>query len=106
MTLAPRSVARPLEALLVILTLGVLVASALGLLAESFWMFELLTHFRLQFLAVQLPLLVVCLWRRRWVLFAATLPFTVVNAAVVAPYWPRETDISAPSFAWERQPTR
>jgi endonuclease/exonuclease/phosphatase (EEP) superfamily protein YafD len=99
MTLAPRSVARPLEALLVILTLGVVGASALGLLAESFWMFELLTHFRLQFLAVQLPLLVVCLWRHRWVLFAATLPFTVVNAAVVAPYWPRETAICAPTDA-------
>lgn len=95
MTGRSRSLARPLEALLAISTLGIVAASALTLLAESFWLLELLTHFRLQLLAVQLPLLLFCLWRRRWLLLAMIAPFTATNAAVVAPYWPRDTAVVA-----------
>jgi len=59
---------------------------------------ELLTHFRLQYLAAELLLLLVCLWYRRWLLVSLLLPVIAVNAAAVAPYWPRETAVvSAPN---------
>lgn len=84
-----KSVSQPLAALLATLTFGVVAASILTLFAESFWMLELLTHFRLQFLAVQTSLLLACLWGHRWILLAMLLPFTAIHAATVAPYWPR-----------------
>lgn len=93
MSRRPNAIARPLETLLATTALGVVAASALGLLADSFWMLELITHFRLQLLAVQLSLLVVFLWRRRWLFLALIVPFAVVNATFVAPYWPSEDAI-------------
>ena len=98
---APRSIARLLDVLLVTVTLGAVAVSALAMLAESFWVLELLTHFRLQYLAVQLPLLLICLWARRWLLLAMLAPFTAVNGAAVAPYWPRETVVVAAPDAVE-----
>ncbi len=95
MTVRPRKIERLLDFLLATSALGIVSVSALALLAESFWMLELLTHFRLQFLAIQLPLLVICLWRRRWFLLASVAPFAAINAAVVAPYWPRDTAAEA-----------
>ena len=97
----PRSVPGLLDALLVTVTLGAVAVSALAMLAESFWMLELLTHFRLQYLAVQLPLLLICLWARRWLLLATLAPFTAVNGAAVAPYWPRESVVVAAPDAVE-----
>ncbi len=95
MTEIRRAGATRLDLLLAIATLGTVAVSALGLLAQSFWMLELLTHFRLQYLAAQLPLLLVCLWYRRWLLVSLLLPVTAINAAAVAPYWPRETSAVA-----------
>ena len=95
MTATPRSRAAPLDVLLAIGTLGAVTVSVLGLLAESYWVLELLTHFRLQYLSVQLPLLMLCLWRRRWLLVSLLLPVTAMHAAAVAPYWPRETVVAA-----------
>ena len=97
MSWKPSTISRTLGALPAPTALGVVTVSALALLAASFWVFELFTHFRLQVLAVQIPLLLVCLWLRRWILVALIAPFTIVNAAIVAPYWPRENAVvSAP----------
>ncbi len=101
MTGRRKPIARPLEALLAVLTLGVVTASALALFAESFWVLELLTHFRLQLLIVQLPLMLACLWFRRWLLFTLIAPFSIVHATAVAPYWPREASVLAAPDAVE-----
>ncbi len=91
MTGSRKHIARPFEVVPLIVALGVALVCTLALFAESFWMFELVTHFRLQLLAVQIPLLLALLWHRRWLVFAIIVPFTVLNAAAVAPYWPRTT---------------
>jgi len=91
MTARPERAARPLDLLLATVTLGAVAVSVLALFAELFWMLELLSHFRLQYLAGQLPLLMLCLFRRRWPLVAVLVPCMAINAAVVSPYWPRET---------------
>lgn len=101
MTWRRKHIARPLEVLLLSATLSVVAVCILALFAESFWMLELLTHFRLQLLAVQIPLLLVCLWYRRWLLFTLLVPFSVVNTIVVAPYWPREAAIVSDPDALE-----
>ena len=88
---------RLLDALLTTVTLGAVAGSALALFAESFWMLELFSHFRLQYLAVQVPLLLLCLSRRRWPLVALLVPLMAVNAAILLPYWPRATDAVAAS---------
>lgn len=82
---------RALNLLLATVTLGAVAVSVLALFAESFWLLELFSHFRLQYLAGQLPLLLLCLFRRRWPLVAMLVPCMAINAVVVAPYWPRET---------------
>jgi endonuclease/exonuclease/phosphatase (EEP) superfamily protein YafD len=79
----------PLRGLLAATAIGVTAASVLAVFGRSFWLFELASHFRLQWLTVQLLLLVVLLSWRHWTLVALTLPLTIVNAAALADYWPR-----------------
>lgn len=83
------SAARLLDFLLTAATLGIVTVSVLAVLAEASWMLELFSHFRLQYLGVQLPLLLACLLLRRWVLTALLVPFVAANATAVAGYWPR-----------------
>lgn len=95
MTARPEPASRLLDGLLVTAACGAAAVSALAVFARSFWMLELFSHFKLQYLAIQLPLLLLCLWRRRWLLAALLVPFAAVNAAAVLPYWPREAAAAA-----------
>ncbi len=80
----------PLIGLLTIVaTLGISLISALALLAPASWVFELLTHFRLQYLAVQLTLLALLTWQRYWGLAALCAAFGLVNATTAVAYLPR-----------------
>jgi endonuclease/exonuclease/phosphatase (EEP) superfamily protein YafD len=80
-----------LRRLLAATAIGVTAVSALALFGRSFWIFELMSHFRLQWLAVELPLLLVFLWQRDGWLLALTAPLTVVNASALIDYWPRSS---------------
>ena len=85
----PTHPARLIGLLTIGAALGISLISALALLAPASWIFELLTHFRLQYLAVQLPLLALLAWRRSWGLAALCAAFALVNAATAVAYWPR-----------------
>src|SRR5512143_3038823 len=80
---------RWLDRLLVILAS---VATVLGLLplgARLWWVFDLTTHFRLQFLAVAGMLLALLALRRKWLPAALLLVIGALNAWPVLPYLPR-----------------
>ena len=63
---------------------GAAVASVLPLLSHTWWVFELFSHFRVQYLVLSLLALSVFAVRRRWRGAAAMLPFFVLNAHAVA----------------------
>jgi endonuclease/exonuclease/phosphatase (EEP) superfamily protein YafD len=68
------------------------IATALGLLplgARLWWIFDLTTHFRLQFLGVAGVLLVLLALRRKWLPAALLLVIGALNAWPVLPYLPR-----------------
>jgi endonuclease/exonuclease/phosphatase (EEP) superfamily protein YafD len=80
---------RALDSLLVTLA-GI--AAALGVLplgARLWWVFDLTTNFRLQYLGVAGLLLVLLALRRRWPTAAALLVISALNAWPVLPYVPR-----------------
>jgi len=62
------------------------VATALAWLWSWSWVFELLTHFRAQFLFVLLVAAVMLLGRRRYVLAGLAVPLVIANAVWVWPY--------------------
>lgn len=62
--------------------------SAAPMLAAHWWGFDLLSHFRAQYLGAQLILLTVLTFRRRWAWSVALVPFVTLNAAPLLPYWP------------------
>ena len=78
-------------------------ATVLGLLplgARLWWIFDLTTHFRLQFLGAAGLLLVLLALRRRWLPTAALLVIAALNAWPVLPYLPRlAPDATAPPTA-------
>jgi endonuclease/exonuclease/phosphatase (EEP) superfamily protein YafD len=79
-----------------------LVATAFTLLADRWWIFDLFSHFRAQYLFTQCALLALFAARRRarWAL--ALLPFLGANAAALAPYLPWATSqASEPGAAIE-----
>jgi endonuclease/exonuclease/phosphatase (EEP) superfamily protein YafD len=67
-----------------------LAAAALATTAGRFgsraWLFELMSHFAVQLLAIQAIGLVILLILRRRLLIALFLPFAVVNLLLIAPY--------------------
>jgi len=80
---------RRLDSLLVALAS---IATGLGLLplgARLWWIFDLTTHFRLQFLGVAGLLLVLLALRRKWLPAALLLVIGALNAWPVLPYLPR-----------------
>lgn len=81
-------------------SIGVCAASGLALLARMSWPLELLAHFKLQYLALLIALAAITVARRRWYAAAALVPFAIINAIAVAPYWPRTmtTESIGPSF--------
>lgn len=91
---------RRLDSLLVSLAS---IATGLGLLplgARLWWIFDLTTHFRLQFLGVAGVLLVLLAVRRKWLPAASLLVIGALNAWPVMPYVPRFAPAAtAPSAA-------
>ncbi len=79
------------------------VATGLGLLplgARLWWILDLTTHFRLQFLGAAGALLVLLALRRKWLSAAALLVIGALNAWPVLPYVPRFAPAAtAPSAA-------
>jgi endonuclease/exonuclease/phosphatase (EEP) superfamily protein YafD len=68
------------------------IAAGLGLLplgARLWWVFDLTTHFRLQFLGAAGVLLVLLALRRKWLPAALLLVIGALNAWPVLPYLPR-----------------
>jgi endonuclease/exonuclease/phosphatase (EEP) superfamily protein YafD len=93
-------VLRGLDSVLVTLAA---IATALGLLplgARLWWIFDLTTHFRLQFLGAAGVLLVLLALRRKWLPTAGLLAIGALNAWPVLPYLPHlAPDATAPEAA-------
>jgi endonuclease/exonuclease/phosphatase (EEP) superfamily protein YafD len=83
-----RKLTASIDAVLLLLVFGVCVASTLALAARSGWIAELFTHFRIQYIVVQVPLLFALLARRKLVGSAVVTVLLAANAIAVAPYWP------------------
>jgi endonuclease/exonuclease/phosphatase (EEP) superfamily protein YafD len=83
-----RTLTATIDVLLLSAGLGVCVASALALAARSGWIAELFTHFRVQYIAAQVPLVFALLARRKRVAATIVAVLLVANAIAVAPYWP------------------
>jgi len=83
---------RPLDHLLSIAAAGTVIVSVVPLLGSSWWIFELFSHFRAQYLLTQLCLLALLFHGRRWRWCSILLPFMAVNALALAPYWPRPVE--------------
>lgn len=62
-------------------------ATLLALFGDRWWLFELTTHFPVQFAAAQVVGLFYFAARRRLPLILFTLPFLAINLAVIAPYY-------------------
>jgi len=86
---------RKLDFLLRLLAAGTLAVSASALAADAWWLFELTSHFRAQYVAVQAILLMLLVLRARWVWCLVLLPVMVLNVIPLAPYWPRPTSNNA-----------
>ena len=78
-----------LDWLLRLLAVGTVAASAAALAASEWWLLELTSHFRLQYLAILAGLLILLLMRGRWLWGLAPLPVMALNLIPLAPYWPR-----------------
>jgi endonuclease/exonuclease/phosphatase (EEP) superfamily protein YafD len=58
-----------------------------GFFGKYSWMFDLTSHFRLQYLSIQVAAAMLLLLRRRFKLAIPVLLFAWVNIAVIAPYY-------------------
>jgi endonuclease/exonuclease/phosphatase (EEP) superfamily protein YafD len=76
------------DRLVVIAAIGVAAASALPLLADFWWVFELFCHFRVQYLALLTIIATLLASRRRWRWTAALLPFAAISALPIYSGWP------------------
>lgn len=79
---------RLLDRLLVLLTTLVVVASVLPLGARWWWVLDLTTHFRLQYLLAAVVLLAVALPRRLWRASTALMAAGAISLTPVLPYVP------------------
>lgn len=79
---------RWLDRLLVLLTTVVVTASVLPLGARVWWVFDLTTHFRLQYLLAAAVLLVPAAARRLWTASAALIVAAGISVVPVLPYLP------------------
>lgn len=68
---------------------GTILGSLGSLVAASWWVLELGTHFKVQFLVTQLALAIVFALRRHRYWSMALVPVMVLNAIPLVPYWPR-----------------
>jgi endonuclease/exonuclease/phosphatase (EEP) superfamily protein YafD len=64
-----------------------LVGTVAGFLGGSWWLFDLASNFRVQYLWAGLAASAVLAWLRRWELAAAALFTVVLNAPLILPYY-------------------
>ena len=80
--------ARILDAALLSIALGVGIASVIALAGRAHWIAELFTHFRVQYVVVQIAVLIGLTLRWRMLASALTVPLLVANLLGLADYWP------------------
>jgi endonuclease/exonuclease/phosphatase (EEP) superfamily protein YafD len=80
---------RWLDRLLVVCAAIVVIVNVAPLGARLFWMFELTTHFRVQYVVVTAAVLALAALRRRWAMVAALAVAGAISVAAVLPYVPR-----------------
>lgn len=95
---------RWLDRLLVLCAAFVAIVSVLPLGARLWWVLELTTHFRLQYLVAAAALLILTLARRRWGACAALVAAGAVSAAPLLPYLP--ADSAAPAITATAPPLK
>ena len=78
-----------LDRLLILTAVGTILASLGSFVAASWWVFELNTHFRVQYLITALVLLIGFALRKHRYWPMALIPVMALNAIPLAPYWPR-----------------
>ena len=66
--------------------------SASGFMGAYWWVFDLASHFRQQYLALLIVAILVCLLRSKWRWALLIAPFFAANGLVVAPYYVRTSD--------------
>jgi len=80
---------RWLDRLLVLCAAVVVIVNVVPLGAKLFWMLELTTHFRVQYVLVTVVVLALAALRRRWGLAAVLAAAGALSIAPVVPYVPR-----------------
>src|SRR5690606_9937174 len=90
-------IVRWLDPLVLLAALGLAAATVAALAAEAWWGFELFTHFRAHYVALQLPLVAVLAARGRRRFAAVLAVLTVPNLWPLLPYLPGAA--SAPALA-------
>lgn len=86
---------RWLDRLLVFCAAVVVIVNIAPLGAKLFWMLELTTHFRVQYVLVTAVVLVLAALRRRWALAAVLAAAGAISVAPVLPYVPRSLGTAA-----------
>lgn len=86
---------RWLDRLLVFCAAVVVIVNVLPLGARLFWMLELTTHFRVQYVLVTVAVLALAALRRRWGLVAVLAVAGAISVAPVLPYVPRSLGAEA-----------
>jgi endonuclease/exonuclease/phosphatase (EEP) superfamily protein YafD len=76
------------DRLVILAAIGSATASALPLLTDFWWVFELFSHFRVQYLALLTVIATTLASRRRWRWAAALLPFAAYSAMPIYSGWP------------------
>jgi endonuclease/exonuclease/phosphatase (EEP) superfamily protein YafD len=80
---------RWLDRLLVFCAAFAIIVNVVPLGARLFWMLELTTHFRAQYVVVTVVVLALAVLRRRWGMAAALAAAGAVSVAALLPYVPR-----------------
>ena len=85
-----RRVTSVVDTLLWLAAFGVCAATGFALAGRNHWIAELFTHFRLQYVAVQIAVLI-AIAARSFRVASLIVPFLAYNVLVVADYWPSHT---------------
>src|SRR6187455_2231032 len=80
---------RWLDRLLVLCAAFVVIVNVVPLGGRLFWMLELTTHFRVQYVLVTVVVLALAALRRRWSLVAVLAAAGAISVVPVLPYVPR-----------------
>lgn len=71
------------------------VCTTMGFLGRYWWVFDLTSHFRIQYLALSVSIGALCVLRRRWRLSFLFLILAIVNVLPVSPYLLRNSASNA-----------